>query len=452
MPTSRPCWPTCTSEIRSRSAAPRTALRTAGVALLGGLVASPQAFANGRYPLSGQIAVDPNDPTHIVTRATYGLLQTTDSGKAWKWICETAVGYEDKTDPFVAISKTGAIVVATARGLSISPDLGCTWTRPPGPLGELPAFDLVVARSDPLRVVALAVDADGEHLRLARSLDGGATWDYQGAPLPLDFTGFTLELAPSDVQRVYLTGKAGPDHDQNVLQRSTDGGQTWTQLPLDPSDVAGDFVGAVDPVDPDRLFVRRNRDGDQALLVSADAGKTWTVAFQTQGNLFGFALSPDGQQVALGVVGKGAGIWTADSHALQFTARSPIQARCLTWTAQGLYVCADEDDPAAHMTVGVSTDGGGTVVPLHHRKELTPLQCPVGTRTGNECPKYWSQAAFVLGITQPGQADASGTPATPTHKDSGWCSASPVGRPVGAWLAVLLAAVWLVGRRGSRRT
>jgi MYXO-CTERM domain-containing protein len=437
MPNSKPCSRTSTSDGRPRLGAILTGV---------GLSLAPAAWANGRYPLSGQIAVDPSDSTHIVARATYGLLQSTDSGKAWRWICETAVGYEDKTDPFIAIGASGTIVAATTQGLSVSPDRGCTWTRPPGPIGSLPSFDLVVARDNPAHMMALVLDAEGEHLRLAGSQDGGLTWAYQGTPLPADFAGLTLEWAPSDENRVYLSGKAGPARNQNVLQRSNDAGATWVQLALDPSDVAGDFIGAVDPADPDRLFVRRNRDGEQALLVSPDAGKSWQVVFQTEGNLFGFAMSPDGKQIALGVVGKGAGIWTADSHALQFQQRNPVGARCLTWAKDALYVCADEDDPAAHLTVGVSTDGGSTVTALHHRKDLTPLQCPVGTRTGNECPKYWAQTSYLLGIDQPGVADASGTQPAVPKKSSGLCNSTPVAEP-GPWLALLGLAMLAVRRR-----
>src|SRR5687768_951087 len=51
------------------------------------------ARANGRYPLADQIVVDPGNPEHVVARATFGLLDSSDGGKTFRWICERAVGY-----------------------------------------------------------------------------------------------------------------------------------------------------------------------------------------------------------------------------------------------------------------------------------------------------------------------------------------------------------------------
>lgn len=452
--TSRHCWrtSTCSPVVRRLLAGLTVTAALSGTGALSGT-----ALANSRYPQAGQIAADPGDNDHLLVRTTYGLLQTVDAGKTWTWICETAVGYEDNSDPFVALGKTGVVVVATGSGLSLSPDRGCAWSRPAGALGTLQAIDLVADRKNPLKMLALVQDPDelaknpeSVTARLAASQDGGLTWAYVGKPLPSDFVALTLELAAAAPQRVYVSGlSGGPAKNQSVVQRSDDGGEIWLELPLNATDVAGDFLSAVDPLDADRVFVRRNREGAQALLVSPDAGKTWQEVFVTPGNLFGFALSPDGNTVALGVTGPGAGIWTSDSHALKFTRKSEGDARCLTWTPSGLYVCGNEDDPSAAYMVGVSHDGGANVETLHLRKDVTPLKCPAGTRTGNECPKYWPQVAFKLGITAPDGTDV--TPAKPAApKQPSGCAAG--GGNAGAWLALasLALTAWAVRRRVGR--
>src|SRR5690242_9544521 len=70
----------------------------AGLFLLSGA-----ARANGRYPLADQIVIDPGNPSHIVARSTFGLLDSDDGGKNFRWICETAIGYFGVEDPPIAV-------------------------------------------------------------------------------------------------------------------------------------------------------------------------------------------------------------------------------------------------------------------------------------------------------------------------------------------------------------
>ena len=62
------------------------------------------------------------------------------------------------------------------------------------------------------------------------------------------------------------------------------------------------FIGAVNPRDPDVLFVRiRSLDGAYGrVLVSQDAGATFTEIWSTNGDVAGFALSADGALLAVG--------------------------------------------------------------------------------------------------------------------------------------------------------
>ncbi len=55
----------------------------------------------------------PGDSSHLVLRATYGLLFSNDGGANWDWVCERAIGYSGNEDPTIAISGSGAVIVGT---------------------------------------------------------------------------------------------------------------------------------------------------------------------------------------------------------------------------------------------------------------------------------------------------------------------------------------------------
>ena len=42
------------------------------------------AAANGRMPGANDVMFDPNDPQHLVLRATFGVVQSFDGGKTWQ--------------------------------------------------------------------------------------------------------------------------------------------------------------------------------------------------------------------------------------------------------------------------------------------------------------------------------------------------------------------------------
>ena len=73
-------------------------------ALLGSLLANGTARANGAFPSSGQILIDPTDPTRVGVRATYGLVETADGGASFRWTCETVLGYSGNEHPQLGIT------------------------------------------------------------------------------------------------------------------------------------------------------------------------------------------------------------------------------------------------------------------------------------------------------------------------------------------------------------
>ena len=318
----------------------RAALLGAALSVLA--LASP-ARANGRYPASSQLALSPKDPSVLLVRATYGLLLSRDAGRTWSWICEAAVGYGSEEDPMMAFTADGTLLAGIFEGLSVGTPDACVWSFAPGALADKFVIDIALDKVDPSRGVLIISNSVGQDdagapgflTQLWQTADHGHTWAQAGVSLPSQFLGLTVDTAPSNPQRVYLSGRNGPPDYPGVLERSDDRGATWQMLPIPGADSTHlPYIGAVDPQNPDVLYVRLDSDPADTLLVSKDGGATWTTAYPAMGKLTGFALSPDGATVAIG--GSFDGVLTAPSSTLAFTKASSVGALCLTWGASGL--------------------------------------------------------------------------------------------------------------------
>ena len=237
-----------------------------------------------------------------------------------------------------------------------------------------------------------------------------------------------------------------------MLQRSDNRGATWQELPIPGSDSMNlPYVGAVDPHDPDIVYVRLDATPSDTLLVSKDGGMTYTTVYSAAGKLPGFALSPDGATVATG--GPVDGVLTAPASTLDFHPASTVGALCLTWAAAGLYACADEF--VDHFTAGISTDQGKTFTPLMHLGGLCgPLVCGPDSGVTNFCPAYWPPTETQ--IDNQGCDGGAGTALLRERSSGGTskgCScAVPQEAGGGAVLALAAAGVaTAVGRRRRRR-
>ncbi|WP_437781445.1 WD40/YVTN/BNR-like repeat-containing protein [Sorangium sp. So ce1097] len=391
----------------------RAALRiTAALAALAALP-SPAA-ANGVFPSADQIVFDPADPARAVARMTYGVLTTRDGGASWRWICEGAVGYDDTVGqaPPIAAAAGGRVLAALDDGLAVGTEGGCAWTGAAELAGQA-VVDLSVRQGDPSHVVAVAA---GDRPTLWASRDGGASWASVGAPLPAGFLARTVDIAPSDPRRVYVSGLAsGAGPVKGVLARSLDGGETWETAAVPGSTTAREpYIAGVDPRDADVLYVRI-ASAPGRLFASTDGGATFAPVFETQGFVRAFAISPDGAAVAVG--SDVDGVFRAPSSTLAFERVSGVAPRCFTWTETGLYACASEFLDG--FTIGRSLDGGATFEPLLRQACIRgPLECAASTRVGARCATDWPRIALMTGHNEcapdagspgAGASEASGT-------------------------------------------
>ena len=128
-----------------------------------------------------------------------------------------------------AITATSETVIATFTGIETSAD-GCTYQKAPD-LDQKIVPDLSLSRSSPHHLLAfhMASVSDGTfESHVVSSDDDGHTWTALGAPLPTDLLPLTIDIAPSDPTRVYLSGRLGKsDQYASALLNSYDGGRTF---------------------------------------------------------------------------------------------------------------------------------------------------------------------------------------------------------------------------------
>ena len=402
------------------------------------------ALANGRYPASTQIvfSTDAADPDLVVVRTTYGLLLSRDRGATWRWLCESALGVPSVSieDPSVALTASDTLVVGLVEGLEVSQDswggladdLGCSFGCAAGPLASQPIVDLAATPGATHAVLALsssvvfndAGKTPSLDTRVWQTLDDGAHWAQRGAAIDPTVTVTTVDVAATDPARLYVSGTRGFGATRIAsLFVSTDGGDTWIErpLPFNPATEVSVFIGAVDPGNADRVYLRTS--GASRLLVTSDAGRTFQAPLAMTGQMLGFAVTADGAKVYAGsiedglFVAGGAGA-SADASAgagaldLAFHKVSSIHVQCLATRGDELWACSDE---ASGFSVGVSTDDGAHFAPRFQPARLAgPVACGPSSQGPLACgadanASQCSGAAFdALCATLGCNADAAG--------------------------------------------
>jgi photosystem II stability/assembly factor-like uncharacterized protein len=394
------------------------------------------AFANGRFPQAQQLALDPNNPNHVVVQVTYGIIQTWDGGKNWQWSCEDAVGYGTAStlDPPIAVMSDGTLIAGVFNGLAVSSNMGCDYAFAQAPgvatcqstlTGLAGRYVIDVARQPTDATHAIAMSSNGCGVttfdtRLWATTDNAKTWTQQGVPLPGSFLALTTDSAPTAPTTIYASGfrvVSATDY-RGTIARSTDGGASWVTADIAGStSTSAPFIAAVDPNDDKTIYVRLASDQGQ-LLVSHDAGMTFTKVLDTQGKMLGFALSSDGKQVAVG--GDTDGVLIANVSDFKFTQVSKIHNRCLTWSGRSLYACASEGLDG--FTVGVSIDEGATFTPLYHLSCLAgPVGCPQDSAVSQKCQDPWALVSQTIETNTCMQGTTTGGGPT----TGGCCSTKP---------------------------
>ncbi|MET0594957.1 MAG: hypothetical protein ABW133_19815 [Polyangiaceae bacterium] len=369
---------------------------------------STTARANGRYPAASQLLIDSNDPKHIVVSATFGLLESRDGGKSFGWLCEAAIGTSGQQDLMLALAGNGATVVAMFNGITSTMD-GCAF-RPAPELAGKTMGDLAGSKSRPHELIAFwnTFKTGGTFdAQIVRSSDDGQSWTTVGGPIEPNLYPLTIDITPSLPSRVYMSVRG--DKSKNfgsMLMRSDDGGESFTSVDLPGTEEHRlAFIAAVHPTDPDRVYIRVYDLDGTVILVTKDGGKTFEKVLTGTDQLLGFAVSPDGAEIAIG--GPMDGTWVGAADGTNLARRSDVGATCLTWTKDALYACADYQ--TAGFSIGRSTDRGSTFEPLYRYDALCGRATCGGDNTAR-CAEEWNLIAPAIGAkcSDAGGGDDSG--------------------------------------------
>ncbi|HMJ14106.1 MAG TPA: hypothetical protein VK524_21965 [Polyangiaceae bacterium] len=455
-------------------------------ALAAGLSMAPAAQANGRYPQAMQFAEDPSDPNRIWLMSTYGFLTSPDRGATWSWICEQALGVSTSVpfDPTFGIHQNGTLIMGLTDGLRRSDNGGCGWEQAiPEVMGSF-VLDVAVdpsLKSRGLALVSYGTTPDGGTgtvytNQIWETTDNAGSFHLLASNFRNDIYSTTLDAAPSDPQRIYITAQALVDADGGqtsspLLMRSRDRGKNWESRPIPMKLVGSSYIAAVHRTNPDILYVRTfeirddsvERRAESSLLYTTNAGDTWRELFRGEAPMLGFALAADDSELFIGLGDPGdrattvdpakLGVWRASTADFQFEKRFDQTVSCLSWSTHGLYACS-RLDPAG-FDLGLSKDGARTFETIQNRRRIQgPIACAAGTEAANLCTaELWkSMCETNLGCETP-DAGTSPEPRKNDDDDDG-CGCRLAGartETARAALLGLLGALGLALRRVRRR-
>ncbi len=252
-------------------------------------------FRGGR---SVAVAGVPSQPYVYYMGATGGgVWKTVDGGMTWLPVADEYLGSGSIGGIAVAPSDPNVVYVGTGEtcirgntspgdGMYKSTDAGKTWShiglRDGGQIGEVRVHptnpDLVYA------AVLGHVFGPNETRGVYRSTDGGATWErvlYRDE----NSGAIDIVLDPNNPRIIYAAlwqarrmpwgmESGGPG---SGLFKSTDGGDTWTEISRNsglPEGTLGRIGIAVSPVNSDRVWALVEAD-DGGVFRTDDAGETW---------------------------------------------------------------------------------------------------------------------------------------------------------------------------------
>jgi photosystem II stability/assembly factor-like uncharacterized protein len=328
--------------------------------------------------------IAPWNPALMLARTRNGLFRSADGAESWQRVDETLNGRPDA----ITAAPGGPIYLGMSTGEVLRSEDGTIWQS----WGMLPRdglFHTLVV--DPqnhsslyagthyglyhslngghswqqiddvghFRAKTLAQDGDGvlylgNDGGVYRSTDGGEQWHFRGAGLPLR-TVQTLGVAADNPSRLYAGADAG-------IYRSDDSGVSWQPIGWEDRGVHGLLL---DPVDPNRLYIRlafeRIYSTDQALSSSPVWTARWEGVPQSS-EILSMAADP-GDPTRL-YAGGANDFFVSDNRAEGWRAQAP------ELRGQTIFTLVFDPEESRHIYAGatnglyLSRDRGETWQPL----------------------------------------------------------------------------------------
>lgn len=446
----------------SRRAFPCVPALALVVALISG--AAPRAaLANGRPPGTSTIHFRKGMERHVYAGMTFGAVLSKDGGATWEWICEEAIGYSGTYDPDYVFAPDGTIFATTFDGLKANRD-GCVY----GPTPHGSKFVASVAQGpDDALYVAMAQAANelvGEvgDARIYRSTDGGLTFPLAVSPGQVNDWWQSIEVAPSDPNRVYLFGYRLTlgEPKLSMVFRSGDRGETFESLPVTDFAVMTNStieIAGISRSNPNLLYARVTLEDDQeadGLYRSRDGGQSWQKILSKAGSL-AFVVRASGELVA-GTQQLGAWRSTDEGDTWQ-ALPNPPRISCLVENAAGeVWACTQNYGVPPDLDgfgIMKSTDLTQWTGVLRYQDLVGPVMCPADTEQELRCNDPDPRGGFCglclqLGCTP--MRDCTGADVTPPDppKKKGCCGGEEAKSPM--VVGMLVGLVILRPRRRAR--
>jgi hypothetical protein len=388
----------------------------AAVALLG----PASARADGAFP-DGQTILAPRDLAGTLVLATnFGVVRTSDGGTSWIWTCEQAANNFGRL--YQMAPGPGHRLFAIAGGkLIYSDDDACGWQVGGGTLAGTSCQDAFVDPNDGAHVLAvtLTFGDGGPSYVVVESRDGGATF---GPPIFAAAAGDLItgvEIAAGHPRSLDLALAHGSQLTP-ALARSADGGATWQTADLGAA-LGTDQIRilAVDPADPDRVYLRAlGPNGDALAVFAAGADPALQVSLSfPNGQMTAFVKTAAGPILVAGNRAGAPVLQRSGDGGATFTAVAGPPA-ILSMAERAGVVYAATDTTSEPFAEAASTDLGRTWTPGLKFAQIDAIAPCASAACQADCAAraaqgQWPAAMCAAAPSDPPTGDPDGGPPPP---------------------------------------
>ncbi len=316
------------------------------------------------------LAIDPTTPSVLYAAVndpsvpTGGLFKSVDAGATF-----SATGCTDISGSGIAVRPNGDVLVSAIDNIAY-PRHGGVYRSTDGGASCPLSSDGISTFNAVALAAAGTVYVGDDDTGVYRSTDGGASWSevHQGLA-GIDKLVHALVVDPAAPSTVYQTSGNGL---KDRLWKSADGGDSWTTV-RGPSSFHESL--AIDPIDPADVFLGRGGAIFGSTFVpasverTADGGSTWSTTSLDVFNVFALVVDPTNHLTIY--AGTEAGVWRSVDGGATFSflgsglpAGQPVIGLAIDSTnASILYALAVDLHSGTPGGVFKSVDGGASWAP-----------------------------------------------------------------------------------------